>query len=123
MRKANVVFDWDGVFTEQTEFLCKMLCIPVPNRYNVYEATNITRAEADLLTNAWNSEQGYLDIPFVDGVTRALNLPCVPYIYSGNTTEETAYYKYNMAQVFNPLLPDDHIILPITIHKLSLIHI
>lgn len=117
MKEAKVIFDWDGVFNIQVYHLCHMLNIPVPNRYHVKKATNLTPDEAERLFQSYFTTDAYTNVPFVDGVERALALPCVPYIYSANTSEFMAEYKYNMARVFNPLLPDSHIILPISRHK------
>lgn len=117
MREAKVIFDWDGVFNVQVYHLCHMFDIPVPNSYYPYDATNLAPCEAEKLFQSFSTSDAYIEVPFVEGVERALTLPCIPYIYSANTSMDMAEYKYNMTRAFAPLLPDSHIILPVSVKK------
>ena len=107
----KVVFDWDGVFTRQVPYLCFKLGIPIPNAYHVKDATNLTRDQQERLFDAYQSDMAYKGVPFVEGVTRALSLPCAPYVYSGNTTERMAEYKRSVIKELAPDFPESHIIL------------
>lgn len=113
----KVVLDWDGTLTQQVPYICGKLGIPIPNRYITEEATNLTEHQKLLLTQAYRSPMAYRDVPLDPDIRRALTLPCVPYIYSGNTTAAMRDFKLACIKHFNPDLPTDHIILPISTNK------
>lgn len=113
----KVVLDWDGTLTRQVPYICGRLGIPIPNRYITEEATNLTDNQKSLLTQAYRSPIAYRDVPLDPDIRRALTLPCVPYIYSGNTTPAMRDFKMACIKRINPVLPEDHIIMPISTTK------
>ena len=113
----NIVFDWDGVFNNQTEYLCSALGFPMPDRYRVRESTNMSGAIAMSLQAAYADMELHRQMPLVDGVAEALHMTPTPFIYSANMGEAMADYKREVVYRLAPHFPEDHLIMKLGLSK------
>ncbi len=107
----KVVFDWDGVFNNQTEFLSAHLGIPTPNHYHSHRATNLTSQQQDALQESYSDIPLYCTIPMVPEFHEVLHLPYGPYICSCNMNREMLEYKRRTVYAAYKGFPADHLIL------------
>lgn len=113
----NIVFDWDGVFNNQTEYLCSVLGIPIPDRYRVLDSINLSKATAQRLQKSYGDMELHRQIPLADGVAEALHMTPTPFIYSANMGEAMIEYKREVVYRLAPHFPEDHIIMMLGLSK------
>lgn len=107
----NVVFDWDGVFIKQTEYICNALKMPVPDEYDALDAHNISLVQAITLQLSYNDMDLYEHIPFEDGFDEVFSLCPPPYIYTGSTGASMKMFKETVVTHYAPNFPRDHLII------------
>ena len=110
--KHKVVFDWDGVFNNQTEWLCEHMGIPVPDRYGTMLSTNLTPNQKEVLEAAYRNMDLYRQIPLAEGLTELLrNFKDCLYICAGSTGVEMQIYKKNLVLTLDPDFPTKQIVI------------
>jgi len=107
----KVVFDWDGVFNNLTEYLCELLKIPQPNEYISRKSLNLTEGQADLLHEAYKDMSLYVQAPLVEGFREVILAEPRYYICSCNTSREMLEFKRTKVSEVDFTFPEDHLIL------------
>lgn len=107
----KAVFDWDGVFNNQVEFLADYLGMPVPDSYWAEKASNVTLYQARAIQCAYYDMEQYARLPLADGFVELLHKDPAPYIYSKNMGLDMEYYKRELISKLAPKFPEDHLIL------------
>lgn len=107
----NIVFDWDGVFNDQTEYIAQYLGIPVPNEYWAREATNLSMFQQRAINSAYYDISLYRRMPLADGVAELLHLDPTPIIYSGNMSSEMRDHKIDIVRKLAPDFPIANLVL------------